>query len=192
MFSPLELTLLLLGAAVLGVVAFRMMHLPPMLGYLVVGIVIGPHSLGWAEDNATTHALGEFGVVFLMFSIGLEFSLPKLSSMRRIVFGLGLAQVMVTLVTTMMFGWVLAYLLPTVAAISWQGAFALGSALAMSSTAIVPKLLTERLELESEHGRRIIGILLFQDLALVPLLIVMPALAHRSGNLMATPWPGPR
>ena len=97
MFSGLELTLFLLGAAVLGVVAFRMMHLPPMLGYLVVGIVIGPHGLGFAEDNATTHALAEFGVVFLMFSIGLEFSLPKLSAMRHIVFGLGVAQVLTIL-----------------------------------------------------------------------------------------------
>ena len=184
MFSPLELALLLLAAAVLGVVAFRMLHLPPMLGYLVVGILIGPFGFGLAEDNETTHTLAEFGVVFLMFSIGLEFSLPKLSSMRRIVFGLGMAQVLVTLVTTMVFGWALAYLLPTVADISWKAAFALGGALAMSSTAIVSKLLTERLELESEHGRRIMGILLFQDLALVPLLIVVPAMAHPQGGLV--------
>jgi len=101
MFSGLELTLFLLGAAVLGVVAFRMMHLPPMLGYLVVGIVIGPHGLGFADDNETTHALAEFGVVFLMFSIGLEFSLPKLSAMRHIVFGLGVAQVLATIAVAM-------------------------------------------------------------------------------------------
>ena len=185
-FSALELTLLLLGAAVLGVVAFRMLHLPPMLGYLVVGILIGPFGLGLAEDNEAMHRLAEFGVVFLMFSIGLEFSLPKLSSMRRTVFGLGLAQVLLTVVATMLFGWGVAYLLPQLAAISWQAAFALGAALAMSSTAIVSKLLTERLELESEHGRRIISILLFQDLALVPLLIVLPALAHPRGDLAAT------
>ena len=176
---------MLLAAAVLGVVAFRMLHLPPMLGYLVVGILIGPYGLGLAQDNEATHTFAEFGVVFLMFSIGLEFSLPKLSSMRRIVFGLGMAQVLVTLVVTMLFGWLLAYVLPSVTDISWQGAFALGGALAMSSTAIVSKLLTERLELESEHGRRIIGILLFQDLALVPLLIVVPALAHPHGALVA-------
>ncbi len=185
-FSGLELTLLLLGTAVLGVVAFRMLHLPPMLGYLVVGIVIGPFGLGLAEDTEATHTLAEFGVVFLMFSIGLEFSLPKLSSMRRTVFGLGLAQVLLTVVITMLFGWGVAYLLPQLTAISWQAAFALGGALAMSSTAIVSKLLTERLELESEHGRRIISILLFQDLALVPLLIVLPALAHPRGDLAAT------
>jgi CPA2 family monovalent cation:H+ antiporter-2 len=186
MFSGLELTLLLLGAAVLGVVAFRMFHLPPMLGYLVVGIIIGPHGLGFAEDNETTHALAEFGVVFLMFSIGLEFSLPKLTAMRHIVFGLGVAQVLVTIAVAMVFGWGVSYVLPQMHDISWQAGFALGGALAMSSTAIVSKLLTERMELESEHGRRILGILLFQDLALVPLLIVVPALAKHSGNLLET------
>ena len=186
MLSPLELTLLLLAAAVLGVVAFRMMHLPPMLGYLVAGILIGPHTLGWAEDNATTHALGEFGVVFLMFSIGLEFSLAKLSAMRRTVFGLGMAQVLLTIALTMIFGALIAYVSTRLSAISWQAAFAIGGALAMSSTAIVSKVLTERLELESEHGRRIIGILLFQDLALVPLLILIPALANPQGDLVAT------
>jgi len=186
MFSALELTLLLLAAAVLGVVAFRMLHLPPMLGYLAVGILIGPHALGLAEDNATTHTLAEFGVVFLMFSIGLEFSLPKLSSMRRNVFGLGMAQVLLTIGAVMAFGWLVAFLLPQLLVISWQAAFALGGALAMSSTAIVSKLLTERLELESDHGRRIISVLLFQDLALVPLLILVPAMAQRPGDLMAT------
>ena len=185
MFSPLELTLLLLGAAVLGVVAFRMLHLPPMLGYLTVGILIGPYGFALAEDSGTTHTLAEFGVVFLMFSIGLEFSLPKLLSMRRTVFGLGTAQVLATLGVTMLFGWICGILLPQRINVSWQAAFALGGALAMSSTAIVSKMLTERLELETEHGRRIIGILLFQDLALVPLLIVVPALAHPQGDLAA-------
>lgn len=186
MFSALELTLVLLGSAVLGVVAFRMLHLPPMLGYLAVGILIGPHAFGLASDNGTTHTLAEFGVVFLMFSIGLEFSLPKLLSMRRTVFGLGMAQVLLTIGATMAFGWAFAYLMPQLVNISWQAAFALGGALAMSSTAIVSKILTERLELESEHGRRIISILLFQDLALVPLLILIPAVANPTGNLMVT------
>lgn len=186
MFSALELTLILLCAAVLGVVAFRMLHLPPMLGYLMVGIVIGPHGWGLANENATTHTLAEFGVVFLMFSIGLEFSLPKLSSMRRTVFGLGMAQVLLTIGATMMFGWLMSRLLPQLIDISWRAAFALGGALAMSSTAIVSKMLTERLELESEHGRQIFSILLFQDLAVVPLLILVPALANNSGDLMAT------
>jgi CPA2 family monovalent cation:H+ antiporter-2 len=190
-FSPLELTLILLGSAVLGVVAFRMMHLPPMLGYLAVGILIGPHALGLAEQSEATHGLAEFGVVFLMFSIGLEFSLSKLMSMRGIVFGLGLAQVVLTIVATMIFGWTIATQLPPGLRISWQASFALGGALAMSSTAIVVKMLTERLELESEHGRKIIGILLFQDLAVVPLLILIPSLGQRPDALVETlAWAG--
>src|SRR5437868_14045747 len=102
MFSPLELTLLLLSSAVLGVVAFRMLHLPPMLGYLVVGILNCPHALGLAEESHATHTLAEFGVVFLMFSIGLEFSLPKLMALRRIVLGLGMAQVGVALAANLL------------------------------------------------------------------------------------------
>ena len=190
MVSGLELTLLLLGSAVLGVVAFRMLHLPPMLGYLAVGILIGPHAMGMAENDATTHALAEFGVVFLMFSIGLEFSLSQLKAMRAIVFGLGLAQVVLTIAATMLFGWLLATQLPAAVHISWQASFALGGALAMSSTAIVSKMLTERLELESPHGRKIIGILLFQDLAVVPLLILIPSLGKTRPNWPPR-WPGP-
>lgn len=186
MFSPLELTLLLLGSAVLGVVAFRMMHLPPMLGYLAVGILIGPHAMGLAENSHATELLAEFGVVFLMFSIGLEFSLPKLMAMRSIVFGLGMAQVVTTIAATMLFGWLIHFVLPPSIQLGWQASFALGGALAMSSTAIVVKMLTERLELESEHGRKIIGILLFQDLAVVPLLILIPALAQNPADLPRT------
>jgi len=190
MASGLELTLLLLGSAVLGVVVFRSLHLPPMLGYLAVGVLIGPHALGLAAETHSTHALAEFGVVFLMFSIGLEFSLGQLRAMRRIVFGLGLAQVVLTIVATVLGGLFISMWAPQLH-ISWQAAFALGGALAMSSTAIVVKLLTERLELESEHGRRIIGILLFQDLAVVPLLILIPALAKDPENLVRTlTWAG--
>ncbi|HEY0064871.1 MAG TPA: monovalent cation:proton antiporter-2 (CPA2) family protein [Telluria sp.] len=186
MHSGLELTLMLLGSAVLGVVAFRMLHLPPMLGYLAVGILIGPHALALADNNATTDTLAEFGVVFLMFSIGLEFSLSQLMAMRRIVFGLGMAQVVLTIAATMLFGWALSTQLPASIHISWQAAFALGGALAMSSTAIVVKMLTERLELESQHGRKIIGILLFQDLAVVPLLILIPSLGKPPEELAST------
>lgn len=189
--TALDTTLLLLGAAVLGVVAFRMMQLPPMLGYLVVGILIGPHALGLAQSSGATHELGEVGVVFLMFSIGLEFSLPKLMSMRRTVFGLGLAQVMVTIVASILLGWLAGMWLPELFHVSWQAGFAMGGALAMSSTAIVSKMLSEKLELESPHGREIISVLLFQDLAFVPLLIIVPALASPSGDLIETlSWAG--
>ncbi|MGB9110627.1 MAG: cation:proton antiporter, partial [Telluria sp.] len=133
MTSGLELTLLLLGSAVLGVVVFRMLHLPPMLGYLVVGVIIGPHALQLADNGPTTHGLAEFGVVFLMFSIGLEFSLAQLRAMRRIVFGLGLAQVTLTILITVVAALV-GPRLPPPLHIGWQAALALGGALAMSST----------------------------------------------------------
>lgn len=92
--SSLALTLLYLLAAVLGVVACRTLRLPPMMGYLAAGILIGPHALALALNSEGVRHLGEFGVVFLMFAIGLEFSLPKLRAMRRLVFGLGLLQVL--------------------------------------------------------------------------------------------------
>jgi monovalent cation:H+ antiporter-2, CPA2 family len=177
MATGLELALLLLAASVFAVVLFRSANLPPMLGYLAVGIVIGPHALGLVANTHDTSALAEFGVVFLMFSIGLEFSLPKLKSMRRIVFGLGMAQVIATVLTVMVGGYLAHWLLPWGTDVTLAGAFALGGALAMSSTAIVLKLLAERLELETQHGKRIVGVLLFQDLAVVPLLVIVPALA---------------
>lgn len=181
--TALDTTLLLLSCAVLGVVAFRMLNLPPMLGYLLVGIIIGPHALAWTEESHATHQLAEFGVVFLMFSIGLEFSLPKLMSMRRAVFGLGMAQVLTTIFSAGVGAWLASRFLPQYFQISWEASFALGGALSMSSTAIVSKMLTEKLELESLHGRQIISILLFQDLAVVPLLILVPALTNTSDSL---------
>jgi monovalent cation:H+ antiporter-2, CPA2 family len=177
MSNSLELVLALLASAVLVVVLARSLHLPPMLGYLLVGVAIGPHALQWipASEESGYAYLAEFGVVFLMFSIGLEFSLPKLFNMRRVVFGLGMVQVLLTLFAPTAAAWVLGY--------PWQLGFALGGALAMSSTAIVSKLLAERMQLESAHGREIIGVLLFQDLAVVPLLILIPALAQPAERL---------
>jgi CPA2 family monovalent cation:H+ antiporter-2 len=179
MISPLELTLFLLLAAVAGVVIFRVLNLPPMLGYLTVGMIVGPHALGFASDSARVQYLAEFGVVFLMFSIGLEFSLTKLRTMRTMVFGLGLSQVIATIAVAMLAG----YLTRPIFHLTWQASLALGGTLAMSSTAIVSKLLAERLELESEHGRAIFGVLLFQDLAVVPLLIVIGALGATPAGL---------
>jgi monovalent cation:H+ antiporter-2, CPA2 family len=185
--STLELVLLYLVAAVLGVVVCRSLKLPPMLGYLVVGVLIGPNALALARDSAAVLYLAEFGVVFLMFVIGLEFNLPKLRSMRTLVFGLGLSQVVLT-----MAGALLGHFLLVMAfahwhgqpwQMSWQGAVVLGGAIAMSSTAIVVKLMAERLELESEHGKRVMGVLLFQDLAVVPLLVLIPALSSSGEDL---------
>src|SRR5713226_8796313 len=161
MGHTLELVLILLSSAVFVVVLFRWLHLPPLLGYLLVGVAVGPFALAWIPDTDEGRRLAEFGVVFLMFSIGLEFSLPKLFQLRRAVFGLGVAQVLLTL-----------------------GA-ALGGAIAMSSTAMVLRMLTERIQLEPPHGRDIVGVLLFQDLAVVPLLILIPAMAEGGGGELA-------
>ena len=154
----------------MAVVVFRRFNLPPVLGYLFVGSVIGPHALNLMNDIHRAESLAEFGVVFLMFSIGLEFSLPKLFAMKRIVFGLGLLQVAVTMALVaglvMLFG------------VSWQIGIALGGVFAMSSTAVITKLLAERMQLDSVHGREIMGVLLFQDLAVVPLLVIIPSLTQ--------------
>ncbi|TCJ15419.1 potassium transporter [Parasulfuritortus cantonensis] len=169
MHSTLALILLLLAAAVLVTTLFRVARLPALLGYVVVGILLGPSLLDMAPNDEETRSIAEFGVVFLMFSIGLEFSLAKLRAMRRLVFGLGGLQVLLTMV--------LATALGLAVGLSLEAGLALGGALAMSSTAIVSKMLVERNELETQHGRRIFGVLLFQDLAVVPLLIFIPALA---------------
>lgn len=169
MDNSLHAVLIFLAAAVLVVILFRLLKLPAMLGYLLVGVLIGPHGLALIADNEGTRHLAEFGVVFLMFSIGLEFSLSKLMTMRRIVFGLGASQVALTLGVTAV--------LAVFAGGDWRAGVVVGGALAMSSTAIVSKMLADRLELNSVHGRQVLGVLLFQDLAVVPLLILIPALA---------------
>src|SRR5215467_7083078 len=175
--GTLESVLILLGSAVIMVVLFRSLHLPPLLGYLMVGVAVGPFALAWIPDTEEGRRLGEFGVVFLMFSIGLEFSLSKLFQLRRAVFGLGLAQVLLTLAAVLLLGAVLGA--------PWPGGLAVGGALAMSSTAIVLRVLAERMQLETPHGRDIFGVLLLQDLAVVPLLIVIPALAKGGAVLVA-------
>lgn len=170
LLSTLQLVLLLLVTAVLVVIGCRRAGLPPILGYLLVGALIGPHAFNIVRDMKGTEHLAEFGVVFLMFSIGLEFSLHRLYAMKRVVFGLGLLQVLVTLVVTT--------LVVVLAGLSWQAGVALGGTLAMSSTAVLSKLLNDRLELDSPHGRDVMGVLLFQDLAVVPLLILIPAFSE--------------
>jgi CPA2 family monovalent cation:H+ antiporter-2 len=174
--NALDLTLLYLLAAVLGVVLCRVMQLPPVLGYLGVGVVIGPNALALAQNSEQVRDVAEFGVVFLMFVIGLEFSLTRLRTMGRHVFGLGLTQVATTLgmvtITSVAFG----TLAPQWWGMPWQTALAFGCVAAMSSTALVMKMTAERGELETEHGKRVVGILLFQDLAVVPLLVLIPAL----------------
>lgn len=176
--ETLSIILLLLGASVISVIIFRSLGLPPLLGYLLVGTLIGPHAFNLVDGFAGVGYLAEFGIVFLMFSIGLEFSLPRLHAMKRIVFGLGFVQVMATLVVVTAIAVGLGF--------SWQAGVALGGTLAMSSTAVLTKLLSERLELDAPHGREVIGVLLFQDLAVVPLLVLIPAFSQTPERLALT------
>ena len=185
--NSLEIALLFLAAAVCTVVAFRFLHLPAMLGYLTAGIVISPFAFSVAKHAASLSYLAEFGVVFLMFVIGLEFNLPKLLKLRKEVFGVGLSQVFLTILGTVAGNFGVLYgatLLGAAWDITWQASLVLGAALTMSSTAIVVKMMADRAELESRHGRLVIGILLFQDIAVVPLLVLIPALGDvNDGNL---------
>ncbi|NNL99990.1 MAG: hypothetical protein HKO62_04510, partial [Gammaproteobacteria bacterium] len=133
--DPLLTTLVLLGTVVAAVVLFRRLALPPILAYLVVGTLIGPNVLGWFDNSETIELLGEIGVAFLLFTIGLEFSIPRFMGMRRILIGLGGAQVLAGTLTGGLIAWWSGLSLPL--------AFVIGGALSMSSTAIVIKQLTD-------------------------------------------------
>jgi len=175
--SALTDMLVLLAATVLLVTVMRRLRLPAILGFLSVGMALGPYALALVPDTATTRTLAEFGVVFLLFTLGLEFSLPRMLAMRREVFGLGSLQVFLTggafALVGVLFG------LPPVLAI------VLGGAIAMSSTAIVLHQLTDQAELNRTHGRLAFAVLLFQDIAFVPLLALASAVARGAGEFSA-------
>ena len=171
--APIVIVLLV---SVITVICCRKFNIPSMLGYLLVGFLAGPSMLSLIPKSDATDYLGEIGIVFLMFSIGLEFSLPKLKAMRRLVFGLGGLQVVVTMLSIM------SILMLMDVQFNW--AFAAAGALTMSSTAIVSRILSEKTELGQPHGQMSMGVLLMQDIAVVPLMILIPALAGgNSGNL---------
>lgn len=178
MHDTLPAILVLLTSSVVMVAIFRTLHLPAMLAYFLVGVVLGPNTFGLLPDSDTNRELAEFGIVFLMFGIGLEFSLPQLYAMRRTLFGLGGLQVFFTMGATMT-GCIMIGL-------DWKAALVIGGAFAMSSTAIVSKLLAERLDIKARHGRLAVGILLFQDLAVVPLLVVIPDISNPQQSLIHT------
>ncbi len=159
-----EILVLLAVSLAVGVLFLRL-NLPPILGYLAVGVLVGPWGFAWIDDTEHTRALAEFGVVFLLFTIGLEFSLPQLIRMKRIVLGLGGLQVFLTTALTAA---VVLYLgLPP------ESALVLGGVIAMSSTALVIRQLTDQVELHTRHGRNAVGILLFQDVMVIPFLILV-------------------
>lgn len=165
--------LLIILASSLAVIAlFRRLQLPPVLGYLCVGLLVGPTAFDWVNDSEELPDLAELGVVFLLFSLGLEFSLSKMLALRRVVFGLGSLQV---LVSGVLLGGVL-----LLSGVSTTSAFLLGAGLALSSTAIVSKELSSLGEIFSSHGQNAIGVLLFQDVVAVLLLTLVPVFAGSS------------
>lgn len=163
-------TLILLTLAVLVVVLFRRLNQPAILGYLFIGVLAGPHALGWIHTGEITSLLGEIGVVFLLFTIGLEISIPEFIRMRYSLFGLGGLQVFLGTASGMVIAMAIG--------INWQVALIMGGALSLSSTAIVMKQLSEQVELQQEHGRIALSILLFQDMAAIPFLVMIPIFAQ--------------
>jgi len=177
--GPLLQILILLAASVCVVAGVRRLALPAIIGYLAVGMLLGPHALAWAVDNDTTRLLADFGVVFLVFTLGLEFSLPRLLAMRWEVLGVGGAQVLVTTAAVATGAFALFGVGPTAAIV-------IGGAVAMSSTAIIIAQLTEQSENNRTHGRLAVAICLFQDLSFPLFLGLVSPLAAGAGNA-----PGP-
>jgi monovalent cation:proton antiporter-2 (CPA2) family protein len=174
-------TAVLLAAAVLAVALFRLLRLSSILGYVAAGLVIGPWGFNLIGDVARVTQVSEFGVVLLLFIIGLELQPTRLWVMRRIVFGLGAAQV--TVCALLLGAGAYGLGLPPIAAA------VVGFGLSLSSTPLVLQLLAERKQLKSQHGRAAFGILLFQDLAVLPVLAILPLVSpHAAAHAAAGPW----
>nr|GMD34760.1 K(+) efflux antiporter 2, chloroplastic [Ipomoea batatas] len=173
--SLLDMLWLLLASVVFVPLFQKIPGGSPVLGYLAAGILIGPHGLSIIRHVHGTKAIAEFGVVFLLFNIGLELSVERLSSMKKYVFGLGTAQVLVTAA-------VVGLITHVVAAQPGPAAIVIGNGLALSSTAVVLQVLQERGESTSRHGRATFSVLLFQDLAVVVLLILIPLISPNSSK----------
>jgi len=169
--------LILLFVAVLVSALFNRFRLPSIVGYLCTGLVLGPSGLNLLHQSLATQTFAEFGVVFLLFTVGLEFSLPRLLAMKKIVVVGGGLQVLLTSL--------IAAAIANFIGLNIVQAIIIGFVVAMSSTAIVLKQLTEQLELNSKHGRTAVAILLFQDLAAIPILILIPMLAAVSTSNVA-------
>ena len=168
--------LAILTIAVFCVWLFRRLHLPAILAYLVAGMLVGEHGLAWAQEHVDYEHFAELGIVFLLFTLGLEFSVPKLMAMRHLVFAVGSLQVGISLVlftvAAMLFGQ------------NFTTAIVIGGIIALSSTAIVIRQLSESGGIKRKSGQLSVAILLFQDIAVVPLLIITPMLAQDTGFTM--------
>ena len=169
MMEHLTQILLLLAVAIAVVVTFQRLHVPTSLGYLLVGVILGPHTLGPTVSVPEFETLAEFGVVFLLFTIGLNFSLPQLQALRHQVLGLGTGQVVFTTLLVGIIVWL--------AGLPVAAAFVFGAVFAQSSTTIISSLLTEQGEENTQHGRLGLAMSVFQDVTAVPFLVIIPVLA---------------
>ncbi|MCU0975928.1 MAG: cation:proton antiporter [Steroidobacteraceae bacterium] len=160
--------LLLLASAVFVVLAFQRLHVPPSLGYLLVGVLLGPHTIGPVVDTRPLEALAEFGIVFLLFTIGLNFSLGQIRALRNQVLALGTSQVAITTLVVGVLAWL--------AGLSVASAFVVGAVFAQSSTTIIARQLAEVNEADDRHGRLAVAMSVFQDVTAVPFLVVIPVL----------------
>lgn len=178
MMEHLAQILLLLAVTIAVVVTFQRLHFPTSLGYLLVGVVLGPHTMGPVVSMPELEPLAEFGVVFLLFTIGLNFSLPKLHALRHQILGLGTGQVAFTTLIVGVVMWL--------AGLPVAAAFVFGAVFAQSSTTIIANLLTEQGEEDSQHGRLGLAMSVFQDVTAVPFLVIIPVLGMSvAANVLA-------
>ncbi|MDX2507422.1 MAG: cation:proton antiporter [Gammaproteobacteria bacterium] len=164
-----EEIIILLTLAVLAIAGLKRFNIAPILAYLLVGIIVSPHALGLISDRDDVRYIAEFGVVFLMFTVGLEFSLTKLVALKKEVLGIGGSQVLLTSIIAGSIDWYFSQDL--------KEAIIVGGIIALSSTAIVTKQLSDQLELNSRHGHLAVSILIFQDISVIPLLVMIPSFA---------------
>lgn len=167
--------LLLLGTAVGVIVAFQKLNIPSSLGYLLVGLVLGPHTAGPVIEGGPIQSLAEFGIVFLLFTIGLNFSLPQLKALRHQVLGLGTMQVVMTTLVVGLLAWL--------AGVPPAAAFVIGAVFAQSSSTVICKQLEDQGEENSRHGKLGTAMSVFQDVTAVPFVVVIPVLATAASML---------
>ena len=171
--------ILLLAVAISVVVVFQRLQIPTSLGYLLVGVILGPYTMGPTVSMPELATLSEFGIVFLLFTIGLSFSLPQLNALRHQILGLGTGQVVFTTLLVGSISWF--------AGIPGAAAFVIGAVFAQSSTTIISSLLTEQGEENSQHGRLGLAMSVFQDVTAVPFLVIIPVLGVSiSATVLAT------
>ncbi|MFM2200659.1 MAG: hypothetical protein RL769_714 [Pseudomonadota bacterium] len=166
----------LLVASIVVVVIFRQIGLSPALGYLIAGAIIGPFGMQYVESTQSTKSIAELGIVFMLFAIGLELTFARLSTIRKYVFGFGTLQIVIT-------ASVITYICYYFFKIPIEGAIIISCALAMSSTAIVMQVIAENGEQSTRVGRLSFSILLMQDLAVIPILVLLPLLSKSNLNV---------